>query len=76
MVFDNNCAKCHKFDGRGNEVGPPLDGAARDIEYMLANVIDPNRVIGAPYFLRIVRTDGRPGRAGVARRGGRPDASR
>ena len=60
MVFENQCAKCHKFDGRGNEVGPPLDGAARDIEYMLANVIDPNRVIGAPYFQRIVRTvDGR-----------------
>ncbi len=60
LVFENQCAKCHKFDGRGNEVGPPLDGAARDIEYLLANVIDPNRVIGAPYFQRIVRTiDGR-----------------
>lgn len=60
LVFDNQCAKCHKFDGRGNEVGPPLDGAARDIEYMLANVIDPNRVIGAPYFQRIIKTiDGR-----------------
>ncbi len=60
LVFDNQCAKCHKFDGRGNEVGPPLDGAARDIEYLLANVIDPNRVIGAPYFQRIVKTiDGR-----------------
>lgn len=51
-VFDNQCAKCHQFDGRGNTVGPPLDGAGRDIEYLLANVIDPNRVIGAPYFLR------------------------
>jgi putative membrane-bound dehydrogenase-like protein len=51
-VFDNQCAKCHIFDGRGQTVGPPLDGAGRDIEYLLANVIDPNRVIGAPYFLR------------------------
>ncbi len=60
LAFDNNCAKCHKFDGRGADVGPALDGAARDIEYLLANVIDPNRVIGAPYFLRIARTlDGR-----------------
>jgi putative membrane-bound dehydrogenase-like protein len=59
-VFENQCAKCHKFDGQGAEVGPALDGAARDIEYILANVIDPNRVIGAPYFQRIVRTlDGR-----------------
>lgn len=59
-VFENHCAKCHKFEGSGQEVGPQLDGAARDIEYILANVIDPNRVIGAPYFLRIVNTiDGR-----------------
>ncbi|MFO0935311.1 MAG: PVC-type heme-binding CxxCH protein [Gemmataceae bacterium] len=52
VVFDNQCAKCHQFDGRGQAVGPPLDGAGRDIEYLLTNVIDPNRVIGAPYFLR------------------------
>ncbi len=54
-VFENNCAKCHKFDGKGSEVGPPLDGAGRDIEYILGNVLDPNRVIGAPYFVRTAR---------------------
>lgn len=60
LVFENNCAKCHKFEGRGADVGPPLDGAARDIEYIITNVLDPNRVIGAPYFLRIARlADGR-----------------
>jgi len=42
--------------GRGADVGPALDGAARDIEYILANVIDPNRVVGAPYFIRQIRT--------------------
>ncbi len=55
-VFENQCAKCHKFEGQGQDVGPPLDGAARDIEYLLANIIDPNRVIGAPYFLRTANT--------------------
>ncbi|MBM3981383.1 MAG: c-type cytochrome [Planctomycetes bacterium] len=54
-VFENNCAKCHKFDGKGAEVGPALEGAGRDIEYILGNVLDPNRVIGAPYFLRTAR---------------------
>ena len=54
-VFENNCAKCHKFEGKGAEVGPPLEGAARDIEYILTNVLDPNRVIGAPYFVRTAR---------------------
>ncbi|MBN9118629.1 MAG: HEAT repeat domain-containing protein [Planctomycetes bacterium] len=55
LVFANNCAKCHKFEGTGAEVGPPLEGAGRDIEYILGNVLDPNRVIGAPYFLRTAR---------------------
>ncbi len=55
VVFEGICAKCHKFEGKGVEVGPPLEGAARDIEYILVNVIDPNRVIGAPYFVRTAR---------------------
>ena len=55
LVFETNCAKCHKFEGKGAEVGPPLEGAARDIEYILVNVLDPNRVIGAPYFVRTAR---------------------
>jgi putative membrane-bound dehydrogenase-like protein len=55
VVFENTCAKCHKFEGKGSDVGPPLDGAARDVEYLLVNVIDPNRVIGAPYFIRVAR---------------------
>jgi putative heme-binding domain-containing protein len=53
-VFDNHCAKCHRFEGRGHDVGPALDGAARDVEYLLANVLDPNRVVGRPYFLYLV----------------------
>jgi putative membrane-bound dehydrogenase-like protein len=56
-VFENQCAKCHKFEGQGAEVGPALDGAGRDIDYILVNVLDPNRVIGAPYFLRTVITN-------------------
>jgi len=59
-VFDHQCAKCHKFDGRGATVGPNLDGAGRDIEYLLTNILDPNRVIGQPYFVHLVELkDGR-----------------
>jgi putative membrane-bound dehydrogenase-like protein len=59
-VFENQCAKCHKFEGKGHEVGPSLDGAGRDIEYLLVNILDPNRVVGQPYFLRRVElVDGR-----------------
>ncbi len=53
-VFEAQCSKCHKFDGSGHEVGPQLDGAARDIEYLLVNVLDPNRVVGQPYYMRTV----------------------
>jgi putative heme-binding domain-containing protein len=53
-VFEGTCAKCHKFEGKGHDVGPNLDGAGRDVEYLLINVIDPNRVVGAPYFTRLV----------------------
>jgi putative membrane-bound dehydrogenase-like protein len=54
LVFETQCAKCHKFDGKGHDVGPNLDGASRDIEYLLVNVLDPNRVVGQPYFMRTV----------------------
>jgi putative membrane-bound dehydrogenase-like protein len=53
-VFDAQCSKCHKFEGRGFSVGPALDGAGRDLDYLLVNILDPNRVVGQPYFLRRV----------------------
>jgi len=56
LVFEKNCMQCHRFDGQGHEVGPNLDGAERSIGYLLANVLDPNRVIGQPYFTRIILT--------------------
>ncbi len=55
-MFETNCAKCHKFEGVGHDVGPNLDGAARDVEYLLVNILDPNRVVGQPYFTRLVQT--------------------
>jgi putative membrane-bound dehydrogenase-like protein len=53
-VFENTCAKCHKFEGQGHTVGPELDGADRGIEYLLINVLDPNRVVGQPYIEHFV----------------------
>jgi putative membrane-bound dehydrogenase-like protein len=53
-VFENQCAKCHRFEGKGHDVGPNLDGAARDIDYLLVNILDPNRVVGQPYYTRFV----------------------
>jgi putative membrane-bound dehydrogenase-like protein len=59
-VFESQCAKCHKFEGTGHDVGPNLDGAARDIDYLLVNILDPNRVVGQPYYTHFVALkDGR-----------------
>lgn len=55
-VFEKNCQQCHKFEGRGHEVGPSLDGAERSLDYILINVLDPNRVIGLPYYRKTVLT--------------------
>src|SRR5260221_10739568 len=46
--------RCHKSGDRGPCGGPLIDGAGRDIEYLLINVLDPNRVIGQPYFVHVV----------------------
>src|SRR5262249_33732860 len=54
QVFEKNCMQCHRFQGQGHDVGPNLDGAERSIEYLLVNVLDPNRVVGQPYFTRVI----------------------
>ncbi|HQR07058.1 MAG TPA: c-type cytochrome [Gemmatales bacterium] len=53
-VFAKHCMQCHKFDGQGHDVGPNLDGAERSREYLLVNIVDPNRVVGTPYFIRTI----------------------
>ena len=53
-VFTKHCLQCHKFDGQGHDVGPNLDGAERSREYLLVNIVDPNRVVGTPYFSRTI----------------------
>jgi putative heme-binding domain-containing protein len=60
LVFEKNCQQCHRFEGKGHEVGPNLDGAERSIDYLLTNILDPNRVIGQPYYQRIILT--KPGK--------------
>ena len=55
------CLTCHKLHGEGAEVGPDLTGVGRSsLDTLLANVIDPNQIIGAGYENVEVETkDGR-----------------
>jgi putative heme-binding domain-containing protein len=55
------CLTCHKLYSEGAEVGPDLTGVGRSsLEALLANVIDPNQVIGKGYENVMIDTkDGR-----------------
>jgi putative membrane-bound dehydrogenase-like protein len=55
------CFVCHKFYGQGADVGPDLTGSGRStIDALLANVIDPNQIVGKGYENVEVNTkDGR-----------------
>jgi quinoprotein glucose dehydrogenase len=67
-IFLNNnavyCQRCHKLDGQGGDVGPPLNGIAaepgKDRRYLLESIVLPNAQI-AKGFETVVLTlaDGR-----------------
>jgi putative heme-binding domain-containing protein len=49
-VARRTCLVCHKLNGEGADVGPDLTGVGRSsLDALLANVIDPNQIIGAGY---------------------------
>ncbi|HKS38739.1 MAG TPA: c-type cytochrome [Verrucomicrobiae bacterium] len=44
VVYEQNCAVCHRIDGQGGLVGPQLDGIGnRGLERLLEDTLDPNR---------------------------------
>jgi putative heme-binding domain-containing protein len=55
-VFEARCAQCHTIYGKGGSLGPDLTGVGRDdVTAILTNVIDPNLVIGKPYYVNVAR---------------------
>jgi len=60
-VARKTCFVCHKLHGEGAEVGPDLTGVGRSsLDALLANVIDPNQIIGKGYEnVEIETKDGR-----------------
>lgn len=61
LMFQATCMVCHEFHGGGQKVGPDLIGSGRsNLDALLANVIDPNQIIGNGYENFTVSTkDGR-----------------
>ncbi len=60
-VFAKTCAACHKLDGVGHAVGPDLAALAnKSAEYLLTEILDPNRNLDNRYLEYVVNTtDGR-----------------
>jgi putative membrane-bound dehydrogenase-like protein len=68
-LYVQNCATCHRLFDEGADLGPELTGSNRkDLDYLLANIVDPNAIIGRDYLLTIIETkDGRSA-AGIIKR--------
>jgi putative membrane-bound dehydrogenase-like protein len=60
-IAKKTCFVCHKLYGEGADVGPDLTGVGRStLDALLANVIDPNQVVGKGYEnVQIETKDGR-----------------
>ncbi|MHC4404952.1 MAG: DUF7133 domain-containing protein, partial [Planctomycetota bacterium] len=57
-VFKRECAKCHRLEGVGVELGLPLNTIGnRGPETILLNVLDPNREVNPTYLNYIVITE-------------------
>jgi putative heme-binding domain-containing protein len=60
-VYAKTCGSCHQLHGDGGRIGPDLTGSNRaDLEYLLANLLDPSAIVGRDYQATTVITkDGR-----------------
>jgi putative membrane-bound dehydrogenase-like protein len=61
MLFQTTCGSCHKMFGEGGVMGPDLTGSNRtDVNYILANVLQPSAEIQDDYKMVVINTrDGR-----------------
>lgn len=61
VVYAKTCGSCHQLHGDGGRIGPDLTGSNRgDLEYLLANLLDPSAVVGRDYqTTTVITTDGR-----------------
>jgi putative membrane-bound dehydrogenase-like protein len=55
LVFEKNCATCHKLFDHGASIGPELTGSQRhNLDYVLENVLDPSAVVAKEYQVTII----------------------
>jgi putative membrane-bound dehydrogenase-like protein len=61
QVFTKTCAACHKLGDVGKGLGPDLTALSdKSADYLLTNILDPNRAVEARYLAYVANTtDGR-----------------
>ena len=61
LVFQQQCAKCHRHNGEGGQVGPDLSGmAAIPRHELLIHILDPSRSVEGNFVqYTVATTDGR-----------------
>lgn len=58
VLFAENCAQCHRFQGQGSVVGPDLATVAQaGPEKILTNLLDPNREVNPQYTNYVIETN-------------------
>jgi putative membrane-bound dehydrogenase-like protein len=57
LVYSKTCLQCHVLFGEGGKIGPDLSGSNRaNLDYVLANLIDPSAEIGQDFRMSVVET--------------------
>jgi putative membrane-bound dehydrogenase-like protein len=65
-LFEQNCATCHTFQGKGANVGPDLTGmGAHGARALLPMILDPNAAVEAGYVEYVAKTTDERLSAGV-----------
>ncbi|QEG38390.1 PVC-type heme-binding CxxCH protein [Roseimaritima ulvae] len=61
QLFQQHCANCHRFFGKGGAIGPDLSGAQRtNLDYLLENIVAPSLTVSKDFQMHVVvTTDGR-----------------
>ena len=58
VLFQKQCANCHRFFGAGGSIGPDITGAQRtNLDYLLENLVDPSAAVSRDFQMEIVQTD-------------------
>ncbi len=57
LVYAMTCQQCHQLFDMGGQIGPEITGADRQsLDYLLQNIVDPNRLIPIDYQTTTIDT--------------------